>query len=236
MKNIADFYHYETLDSTNLEARRKISRGIKLPAVFIADNQTAGRGRRGKSFFSDGGLYMSIAVDVSNKDTVLLTTISAVAVADAIEESTGLSLGIKWVNDLFYEGKKVCGILCEAVADISGKIDAVIIGIGVNLNVKSFPKELESIAGSINFPGLDKEELAKVITEKVINSINQPTDIIDQYKKKSIVIGKDITYEQNGIAYFGKAVDIDANGWLVVEDECGEKTLLSSGEITIRTI
>ncbi len=235
MIDMADYYYYETLDSTNSEARRKINEGIKLPAVFVADRQTAGRGRRGKSFFSDGGLYMSLAVDTKERDTVLITTIAAVAVAEAIEETTGSEVGIKWVNDIYLEGKKICGILCEAVSDLSGKTNAVIIGIGVNLNVNVFPQELESIAGALNAPTLKREELAKAIAEKLLVNLRETSDIISRYKERSIVLEKSVTYEQNGNTFTAKAVDIDDRGGLVVIDHDNRKTVLSSGEITLRT-
>ncbi len=231
----ADFYYYKTIDSTNSEARRKINEGLSLPAVFIADEQTEGRGRRGKSFFSRGGLYMSVAVDTKESDTVLITTLAAVAVAEAIEEAAGVRAGIKWVNDIYLDGKKICGILCEAISDLFGKTDAVIIGIGVNLNVNDFPEELEYIAGSLSSPTLKNEALAETIAEKLLANLGETSDIIPRYKERSIVLGKTVTYEQNGKTFTGEAVDIDDRGGLVVIDPDGRKTVLSSGEITLRT-
>ncbi len=232
-----EFYYYSTIDSTNSEARRRIEEGISLPAVFIAKEQSMGRGRRGRSFFSKGGLYMSLAVDTSEKNTVLLTSAAAVAVAEAIEETIGISVGIKWVNDLYLSGKKICGILCEAVADKeSGKTIAVIIGIGVNLNVTEFPEELKSTAGGIISPDISPKALAKAITEKMLSVLDIPSDIIEKYKKRSIVLGKNISYEKNGIIYPAKALDIDPAGGLVVQNDDGTKTLLNSGEITLRIV
>ncbi len=231
----ADIYYYNTLDSTNSEARRKINEGISLPAVFIAERQTAGRGRRGRDFFSEGGLYMSLAVDVKERDTVLITTLAAVAVAEAIEETAKVKVGIKWVNDIYLEGKKICGILCEAVSDLSYKTNAVIIGIGVNLNVTDFPAELLGIAGGLNIPTLKKEDLSKTITEKLLANLSEPSDLITRYKERSIVLGKTVTYEQNGKTFTARAADIDDRGGLVVIDAYNRKTVLSSGEITLRT-
>ena len=235
MINNPDFYYFETIDSTNSEARRKIEEGISLPAVFVAENQTLGRGRRGRSFFSEGGLYMSLAIDTREKDTVLLTSAAAVAVAEAIEEAIGITAGIKWVNDLYFDGKKVCGILCEAVTDKdSGKTNAVIIGIGVNLNVTEFPEELKNTAGGLVAPNITAKKLSEVITEKLLSELDISSDIIDRYKKRSIVLGRDISYEKNGTSYFAKVLDIDSAGGLIVQNEDGTKTLLNSGEITLR--
>ena len=237
MINSADFYCYKTIDSTNSEARRKIGEGIALPAVFVAEKQTDGRGRRGRSFFSEGGLYMSIAIDTSEKDTVLLTTAAAVAVAEAIEETIGITVGIKWVNDLYFDGKKVCGILCEAVNDKeSGKISSVIIGIGINLNVTEFPKALEGIAGGIASDVISRKKLAEEITERIVTVLDDPSDIIERYKKRSIVLGRDISYEKNGTTYLAKALDIDPSGGLIVQNVDGTKAFLNSGEITLRII
>ena len=237
MINSADFYCYKTIDSTNSEARRKIGEGVALPAVFVAEKQTDGRGRRGRSFFSEGGLYMSIAIDTSKKDTVILTTAAAVAVAEAIEETIGMTVGIKWVNDLYFDGKKVCGILCEAVTDKeSGKISSVIIGIGINLNVTEFPEALEGIAGGIASDGISRKKLAEAITERIVTVLGDPSDIIERYKKRSIVLGRDISYEKNGNIYLAKALDIDPSGGLIVQNEDGTRALLNSGEITLRII
>ena len=235
MINNPDFYYFETIDSTNSEARRKIEEGISLPAVFVAENQTLGRGRRGRSFFSEGGLYMSLAIDTREKDTVLLTSAAAVCVAEAIEETAKIKVGIKWVNDLYLSGKKVCGILCEAVADKdSGEIAAVIIGVGINLNVTEFPDELKNLAGGIISPEISRKKLAEAVTEKLLSYMKNPSDIIGSYKKRSIVLNRNISYEKNGATYFAKALDIDDLGGLVVQNEDGTKTVLNSGEIALR--
>ncbi len=228
-------FTYEEIDSTNTEAVRKIREGTKLPALFVAEKQTAGRGRRGKSFYSLGGVYMTLAMPSSEEfDTVRLTTKAAVAVAEAIEELTGKRVGIKWVNDIYLDNKKICGILCEAVTDPeNGTTVAHIVGVGVNLNVKDFPDELLDIAGSLECSRLSGELLAAKITEKLFKYLRDGQEYIASYKKRSIVIGKEIRYIKNGAEYTAKALDIDQNGGLLVENPQGTE-LLTSGEISLR--
>jgi BirA family biotin operon repressor/biotin-[acetyl-CoA-carboxylase] ligase len=143
----ADVMIFESIDSTNTEARRRAASGKSAPALIIANSQTAGRGRLGRSFYSPAstGLYMTAVFEASAafESTVLLTTAAAVSVARAIERLAGITVGIKWVNDLYLNDKKICGILCER----SG--DNVIIGIGVNVNQTAFPPEISQRATSV---------------------------------------------------------------------------------------
>lgn len=226
-------YAFEEIDSTNSEAKRQVLNGISLPALFVADRQTEGRGRRGKTFFSKGGLYMTLAVNMgdSAEENVKITTIAASAVAKAIEKLTGQTVGIKWVNDIYIEGRKICGILAEAVYDKDGRIKAVIIGVGVNLNVESFPDDIKDIAGALNCPTLDKMVLAEEISRQILDSDH---DFMEYYKSKSIVIGKPIMYQKNNLWYDGVAIDINDEGGLIVKTEEGITETLSSGEITLR--
>lgn len=227
---------FDEIDSTNSEAVRRLKADIVPPALFVAERQTAGRGRRGRSFHSSGGgLYMTLALKSSPSDTVGLTALAAVAVAETIENLTGISAGIKWVNDIYIDGKKVCGILCEAVADNqTGEMSAVIIGIGINLRVKAFPEELRNVAGNIDCKSLSKNLLAANITNRILELINSDEDYISTYKQKSIVLGKDICYIKNGVKYEAVAADIEKNGGLTVINTDGTTEILNSGEITLR--
>jgi BirA family biotin operon repressor/biotin-[acetyl-CoA-carboxylase] ligase len=228
-------YTYRKIDSTNSEAARKLHKNITLPALFVTRSQTAGRGRRGRSFFSKGGLYMTLALNPETENTVSLTTLVSVAVARAIDEVCGVKVGIKWVNDIYFEGRKICGILCENVCDpISGESRGVIIGIGVNLGVNDFPNEIKNIAGGLSDSTVSAEKLCAKITENIFVCINNPETTLRKYKALSIVLGKEITYEQNGITQTAKALDIDPFGGLVVKNQNEEMVTLSSGEITIR--
>ena len=235
MKNKAKIFVFSELDSTNSEAVRRLRQGIVTPSLFIAEKQTAGRGRRGRSFFSEGGLYMTLAVDCNMADTVGLTTLAAVVTAEAVEELTGIRVGIKWVNDLYLNDKKVCGILCEKVKDPETDTHiGDIIGIGVNLNVKDFPQELQNIAGSLITENVTHCLLAAKITDKLLNELNTPSDHISRYRERSLVLGKQITFEQNGVVQEGVASDITNDGGLVVQTADGSTEILTSGEITLR--
>lgn len=229
-----EVFTFDEIDSTNSEAARRMRRGAGLPALFVAEKQTAGRGRRGRSFFSEGGLYMSLALDLKQTDSVGLTTLVSVAVAEAIEELTGEKTGIKWVNDLFLKDKKICGILCECVCcPETGEKLGTVIGVGVNLNVKSFPEELREIAGSLSSKTATKTLLAAKITQNILNELENKTDHITRYKERSVVLGKTVRFEENGTVFEGVAEDITESGALVVVTAQDKKTL-TSGEITLR--
>lgn len=241
---ISDYRFYEVIDSTNTEAKRIIEReNPSAPVLLVARSQTAGRGRQGKSFYSpaDSGLYMTLiypaGIQISGQVTI--TTRTAVAVARAIEETYGIEPGIKWVNDLYHNGKKICGILCEAVNDYSaGIMKYAVIGVGVNISTTDFPDELKNIAGSITGEKpSDNYPLAEKIALNIIN-IFKDSDFMNYYKKHSIVLGKKILITEGEKTFSATAVDIDENGGLITEitGSDGVKTIkiLTSGEISLR--
>ena len=218
-------YSFCKIDSTNSEAARRIRSGQMLPMLISAKSQTAGKGTRGRSFYSKGGgLYMSLALKVDDAHLQKLTVLAAVATAKSIEKLSGKEVGIKWVNDIYLEGKKVCGILCERVEN------AVIIGIGVNLSVKAFPDEIKNIA--VNLGKINRNKLAKSIVEEILSMLKSNEDFLPYYRNKSVLIGKEISYIYGGAEYKGVAVDIDNVGGLVVETN-GEKQTLTSGDVML---
>lgn len=230
-------------DSTNLEVRRLAAAGAPAGTVVIANAQTAGRGRLGRSFYSPqgGGIYLSVLLKppFNVQQAVLITTAVSVAVCRAIERSTGKSPGIKWVNDVFLNGKKVCGISTEAVSDFeSGNVEYVIIGIGINCTPSDLPDELKEIVGFVLDEG-EKISRNKIAAELIRELENLEDSIvrgsfIDEYRTRSVVIGKEIKIISGGKTENGKAVDIDDRGGLIVETESGETRTLCSGEISIR--
>ncbi len=231
-------FYFESIDSTNSEAKRAVLGGIEADAVFVADGQTGGRGRSGKSFYSPSGdgLYLSIVLspDATLFEATAITPLTAVIVTEVLGELTSKQPQIKWVNDIFIDGKKVCGILTEAIFDHEqDKISAVIVGVGINLTTTEFPTEIEGIAGSVG--NIDRYILTAEIfkrLKKACDKINT-RDFMERYRKYSLVIGKEISFSKNGVDYCGIAKSILDDGSLSVSTKDGEM-LLSSGEISIK--
>lgn len=239
-----DLFVYDEIDSTNTEAKRRLySSDVKDFTVIVSDMQKGGRGRTGKSFASPkgSGVYFSIILhpkDFYDFSYFDLTTVkAAVAVAEGIKEATGKQAEIKWVNDLFINGRKICGILSELDADFESRsVKSVIVGIGINVNEPkddSF-KDLKDIAGYIGTDVIRNEILSSILNAFYENNyVKKDKEIIEYYKKHSLVIGKDLTFELNGKKYTAKGVDINDKGNLIVDT--GEKRItLSSGEVSIK--
>ncbi len=234
---------YENIGSTNDEAKEyALSQNGKKDAFFIARTQSAGRGRRGRSFLSEeGGLYMSYLLhpSLSSEESLKLTLFAAVCVTEAIEELTGITVGIKWVNDILCEGKKLSGILSEGAFDKGGRFfEYAVIGIGINVKKTHFPKELADIAGDIeSFAGEcpDISRLAAALAKKLSAFESaDPVSYMSRYREKSIAIGRTAEVISAGGNYFAKILDIDCDGALVVKTERGEQKKLISGEISIK--
>lgn len=219
---------FDEIDSTSNYARKNAST-LPLPSIIIADSQTEGRGRRGNSFYSpqNTGLYMTVVFE-SPQDCGLLTPKAAVAVCKTLE-SHGIYPKIKWVNDLFHNSKKVCGILSERFVT-DGKA-VVSIGIGINLNTEIFPDNLP-MAGSINLE-CNKTKLAEEIAVCLLSNMSD-REIISEYKKRMFILGKDISYIKDGVTYSATAVDINESCNLIVKHTDGSIETLSSGEISIK--
>ncbi len=235
---------YKTISSTNTEAKLMSLQGAEHGTVILSEEQTNGRGRMGRSFYSpsESGIYMSIILkpDLSITDSVLITTASAVAVCLAVEKFTNIEPKIKWVNDIYINNKKVCGILTEAVTDIeSGTINALIVGIGLNVKTEIFPEELKKRAGSL-FNSSKNSYIRNRLAAEIINNVLstcanlEDRNFLKIYKNRSMIIGEKIRYLKNNKWYEGYAQDIDEYGGLVVSHEDGHKEILHSGEISVR--
>ena len=192
------------------------------------------------SFYSPGnsGLYMSIILrpKLSVEYSLMITSCVAVAVAEAIEKVTGLKTEIKWVNDIYVNGKKLCGILTEAAIDIeNGGLDYAIPGIGVNVSNDSFPKELENIATSI-YLETGKIFSRSLLIAEILNCLEvrleQITDkgFIDEYRRRSNLIGHRISIKKNDVTEYAQCTGIDEFGRLLVTTDSGEEKQLNSGE------
>lgn len=218
-------YVFETLDSTNEECRRRIAAG-ELPCLVLARRQTGGRGRSGRSFFSpEGGLYLSLALPLP-PDAVGLTCRAAVVTAQAVETVTGCVCGIKWVNDLYYQGKKVCGILAEAVPG------GVIIGVGINLAPCPVPPELAEVVGFLDC-GDQREALAAEIAEGLLAADLSDRSFMEEYRQRSVVIGRELECCMGDRSFSARALGIDDDGGLVVLSARGRETL-RFGEVKLK--
>ena len=240
------------VDSTNQEVKRRALEGAGEGFVVLAEEQTAGKGRKGRGFFSPigTGIYMSVLFRPTveqSKDVVLVTTAASVAVCRAIRMVLGEEPEIKWVNDVYLRGKKICGILTEAVSDFeSGRIDTVVVGIGINYRVPEggYPEELKSIVGAVCKE--DQVIPRNILVAAVLNELYDLYEnlsertYMEDYRRWSNVIGKEVRYstgvdcnDQTEWEY-GTALNIDENGGLVVRLQNGEEQVLRTGEITLR--
>ena len=214
--------YFDRISSTNDYAAEN---PLAPRTVVIAGEQSEGRGRVGHTFFSpSGGVYFSYIVSTETlADPQLVTVRAAAAAAEAIETLSGKETGIKWVNDIFQEGKKVAGILCECVG---GRI---ILGVGVNL-AEDFPEELSALAGGIG--NVSKEELIIGIIRNF--EAQQDRDrLLESYTNRLLVLNREVSFTLDHKVCRGVAVGVDREGGLIVDTDAG-RVVLNSGEISIQ--
>lgn len=225
---------YESVDSTNNEAKRRadIDGGI---CLYAASEQTAGRGRRGHSFYSpkDTGLYMTLSFPLCAERSIQkLTCAAAVAVCEAVLTLSDSEPRIKWVNDIYVGGRKAAGILTELITDSKNQPRAVIIGIGLNLHTTDFPAEFAQNAG--NLGDIDANALCGTVADNLIKMIGDLNDnsVLEKYKAFDLCIGRAVRFTKDGVEHTAKAVDIAPDGGLTVEEN-GKRLTLNSGEISV---
>lgn len=236
----------QQVDSTNLAAKRWAMKGAPHGALVVAAQQLEGRGRLGRGFESPpGGLYMSIVLRPSPQtdvaDTMLVTAAAAVAVCEAVQQLCGRRLAIKWVNDLFWKGKKCCGILTEGATGLeSGSIEYLVVGIGVNYRTSSnaFTPDVQQLATSLYPQGgarVSRAQLAAAIHTRLLNLFETlpQRSFLPEYRKRSLVLGQRVTVMAQP-PYEALAEEIDERARLVVRRHDGTRTVLSAGEISVR--
>jgi len=234
-----DIYYFETIDSTNLFARKLVKDDVEEGVVVVADTQSSGRGRKNRIWSSlKGGLWFSVVLypKISPQDGMFITMASSVAVAEGIKKITGLNSIIKWPNDILINGKKVCGILTEIDAE-KDNINYAVIGIGINVN-NQLDKELQKTATTLR-----QETSAQVSKVKLLISILKSLDenynrlilsdynfIRDLWLSYSNIIGKKIQIKDEITITTGVVTNIDNNGYLILDTDCG-KIRIVSGDV-----
>ncbi|MBQ2815643.1 MAG: biotin--[Clostridia bacterium] len=244
-KNAFSITVLKKVDSTNTYLKNAAEKGEIDGSVIIAETQTAGKGRLGRHFYSEkGGLYMSILVrpNMPTERSLFITTGTAVAVSRAIEKICEKNVGIKWVNDIFLNGKKVCGILAEGASDFeTGRLQYAVVGIGINVTEPKgkFNKEIADIATAIydkDEPYGIKNRLAAEILNQFSEIMNAPDDktVIDEYRARSIIIGKEVNIIENGELKTVTVADIDDTAAIILKTDDGNIIKKTSGEISIK--
>jgi BirA family biotin operon repressor/biotin-[acetyl-CoA-carboxylase] ligase len=236
----------DATESTMKDAKLGAMNQQTTPALFLAETQTGGHGRFGRPFFCPRGqIYMSLLLNPNQSFEELpqYTLLAAVAVSLAIDEVTGRKTDIKWVNDIYLDGKKICGILSEATSDFeTGRISHVVLGMGINFSIppETFPDGLEKKASSL-FPdgtaAVSRNQLIKLIWQNFFELLEGLPDnsYLKVYREKSFVLNKTVTFVQQGTTYSGVAKAISDTGELLVLTSEGMK-VLSSGEISLQSI
>ena len=236
---------YDVIDSTNTRAKQLAAGGAPHGTVLIADRQTGGRGRRGRSFLSPSGMgiYMSVILrpHCTPDQMMHLTCATAVAMCDAVEASTGLRPGIKWTNDLVHQKRKLAGILTELVTTPQGI--CAVVGIGINCCQREgdFAPEIQNFAGSLSMVtgrAIDRPAVAAAMLCSLLEMdktlLTGKQAMMARYEKDCVTLGKDICLLRSDTVQYGYAEGIDPEGALLVRFSDGRLEAVNSGEVSVR--
>lgn len=237
--------YYDETDSTNKRAIEyaKVFPESRESVIFIAKSQTAGRGRLGRSFFSDGsGLYISFLLypDAPCEKITKFTPFAAVKLSEAAEETAGVCPRIKWVNDLYLSGKKLAGILVESRMNSDGKIDYLVCGMGINVYKTALPEEISDIAVSIEEVTGEKisiEKLAASLIRKVLSGKDNfdSEEVFSAYKSRLDTVGKEVLVIKPDGSYEAEALALNPDYSLRLRLKDGSEEDLFTGEVSLRT-
>lgn len=241
-------YYFDSIDSTNNYAKKLAEEGAGHGTVVIGDQQTAGKGRLGRSWNSPRGcaVYISYLLrpDILPVHASQLTIVAALATAKAVEEVTGLDCGIKWPNDIVVDGRKVCGILTEMTADMD-QVHYVVIGIGVNVNMTEFDEAIRDTATSLRLKTGEMVSRASIILsmlryfEKYYENFLEHEDlsgILEEYNSRLVNRNRQVRILERRGEWTAIARSMNAQGELVVETEDGKQHNILSGEVSVRGI
>ncbi|WP_378955355.1 biotin--[acetyl-CoA-carboxylase] ligase [Pelosinus sp. sgz500959] len=241
-----EIFYFSDVESTNTEAKKQANLGCAEGTIVLSEAQNKGRGRLSRGWFSPSskGIWLSIVLrpPFNPYDAPKCTLLAAVAVTKAIRKVTQVECGIKWPNDILYQGKKLVGILTEMSAEIDA-INHIVIGMGINVNIEEeeFPEELKEIATSLamitgrEISRLSLLDAVLVELEEAYHKVIQQgfTEMLDEWRQLSVTLGKNVNVIGSGRDFGGLAVDIDQDGALLVQTtECLERVL--AGDVSIR--
>ncbi|HFI0342854.1 TPA: bifunctional biotin--[acetyl-CoA-carboxylase] ligase/biotin operon repressor BirA [Streptococcus suis] len=225
-------------DSTQLDAKQGIEAGHTSPALYLAPYQNKAKGRFGRPFYASksGGIYMSLRLspNVPFLEFKPYTILAAAAVVKAIQSLCDLDVQIKWVNDIYLGQKKVAGILTEAISSMENqRVTDVIIGVGINVHIDDFPKELRHSAGNLfdDQPPFTRNQLITAIWKAFLETDDK--ELIALYKEKSLVVGQQVSFVENQVEFKGTAIAVTDTGNLVIQLDNGKAKIISSGEISL---
>ncbi len=243
---IKSIEHHDSIDSTNTLAKQKASDGAEEGTLIIADEQIKGRGRLGRLWTSPKGtgIWMSLILrpDIEPVHAAKMTQIAAAAMTEAVVRTTGLDAGIKWPNDIIVNKKKICGILTEMSAELN-TVNYVVVGIGVNVNVESFPEEIQDTATSLMIESGQIVRRQDVVVEfikqfeRLYNAyINEGNlDVTLEYcRNNSVTIGQKVRVIHKNETLYGEALDLNSDGELIVKFDNGEIKPVFYGEVSVR--
>lgn len=238
---------HESIDSTNIRAKKVALDSEENDVLIVADCQEAGRGRLGREWLSEAGtgLWSSVLMrpDIEPEAAFKLTLIAAVSVAEAIETMTGLQASIKWPNDVLVNRKKVCGILTEMSAEWQ-HVNYLVLGIGINVNQSNFPESIASIASSLAIEsGQSVNRLRLLVAmidrltyyKEALNDETRSAELLSKYREKSATLGQRVKVIGK-TERIGEALDLNESGALLVRFEDGEEAYVNYGEVSVRGI
>lgn len=232
----------ESTASTNDDMKAAAKSGEEEFSTLVAYSQSAGKGSKGRSFFSPAGtgIYMSMLLkpDCTAEKATLLTPMAAVVAAEAIESVTGVRAEIKWVNDIFVKGRKAAGILTEGVSAGDNRLSSAVIGIGINLTAPEggFPEDIKHIAGAVTTDGGKVRN--RLIAEIINNLVYHYKRLSDRefyasYRERLFILSKKVTVTDYSGSYEATVLDVDKDFRLKVRKDDGTERLLSSAEVSL---
>lgn len=246
LKTRINIEYLKKIESTNDIVKKRATQGEKEGLLVIAGEQTAGKGRMDRNFFSPGdtGVYMSLLLrpQIKPSDAVLITTAAAVGVCKALNKMNVGNQGIKWVNDIYIDGKKACGILAEAGFDTKGKLDYIVLGVGLNMYEpkNGFPDDIRGIAGAV-FSEKQEDMRNRFVGEFLNAFFGFYGNIADrshvqEYKELCFLYNRDVDVINAGEIRRATVLGLDDNCGLQVMYDNGEKAVLTSGEVSLKVV